>query len=107
MVFQRSAGISANQFRQRQQNDARDCAHRLILFRSNRNIKMQMTGKFHVLIFGALALATIGLVRAQELQQGEKSQPTDKEVAELIGGPLAKVFAKFGAPVDLFVSDSE
>lgn len=43
-------------------------------------------------------------VFSQELAHEEKAQPAETDVSALVGGPLAGVFAKFGAPMDVFVS---
>jgi hypothetical protein len=52
----------------------------------------------------ALALVIATSSSAQEAG-GSAKQPTDKEVLDMCGARLKKVFAKFGTPVDLIVSD--
>jgi hypothetical protein len=51
-----------------------------------------------------LALVTASSSFAQNAA-GSAKQPTDKEVFSMCGARLKKVFAKFGTPVDLIVSD--
>jgi hypothetical protein len=41
----------------------------------------------------------------QELKSDEKAPPTDKEIIDLVGSRMSKVFAKFGYPQDLVPTD--
>jgi len=46
------------------------------------------------------------LAGGQESRAADNAQPSDQEVVGLAGARLARVFAKFGAPADMFVSDA-
>ena len=56
------------------------------------------------------ALLTIAFLTSlaigQESRAAENAQPSDQEVVGLAGARLARVFAKFGAPADMSVSDA-
>ncbi|HTQ39479.1 MAG TPA: hypothetical protein VMJ32_10645 [Pirellulales bacterium] len=66
--------------------------------------KAQSVGGLIVLT-AAMLFARLG--SAQELVQGQKPLPSVDDVAAMLKQPLASVFAKFGAPVDVFVTGAK
>jgi hypothetical protein len=52
-------------------------------------------------------LITVANAAAQELAHGEKPLPTVDDIAAMLGQSLANVFAKYGAPADVFVTGAD
>lgn len=68
--------------------------------RTHRDLSLSNATAVAIAIGVALWTATAA---AQSLTLGDRPQPTEKEVVEMLGQPLAKIFAKFGAPTDVLV----
>jgi hypothetical protein len=72
-----------------------------------KEINMRRFRGFSEVILMAAASMVAPSASAQELMQGEKPMPAVKDVADVLGQPLASVFTKFGAPSDVFVTGAK